>query len=214
MKFLRIRILIRAIVLLILLNSAVSLPAFATSADLRRLFHNTFYSSLYEARRCGKNVFSFIDLARQHSIPIESATIVRIENKGYKNFGLVRGWQAREGGARIRAASHDSAGGRLQFHPGSRNWEFHVFLVQDGLVFDFDFSNHPVVLPLRTYVMAMFGSVGQASHQDRYSMPAPPLDEYRVSLTPAKAYLDQTCPNDSCVHHLKLVSYLDQTAPE
>lgn len=40
---------------------------------------------------------------------------------------------------------------------GASKWQFHAFVVIDGLVYDADFSDRPTVLPLDEYLFKMFG---------------------------------------------------------
>ena len=183
----------------------VSVSAQAENFKLTELFMNSFYSDLYQPRKCGKNILSFVDLAAQNAVHVKGATIVKIENGGFSNLGMTKGWMAREGGSRIRTESPDSAGGRLKFHPGSANWYFHVFLVESGFVYDFDFGNAPRVLPLQQYVQQMFATPPNATEI------AARVEDYRVELISAEAQLERQSssnPAEPTVVKMKLTEYL------
>jgi hypothetical protein len=80
---------------------------------------------------------AFIDLAHKRGIDMGRAHIVEIINEGNKTFGMVR--------ARVPRR-----------RSGDAYWYQHVVLDYNGVVFDFDFTEGPLVLERGDYAQAMF----------------------------------------------------------
>lgn len=114
--------------------------------ELAKIFQARFEVD-YEERRCGQNVLRLLEKARRAGIDARNARVIRVTNEGNSVFGMVNAEKAR---GRIRESTGE------QFPPGEKNWQFHVFLELDCYVFDFDFMNSPVVLPLHDYVELMY----------------------------------------------------------
>lgn len=93
----------------------------------------------YEARQCYDNTRRFLKEATQQSE--HTWYLLSVENKGFTTFGMINAELARNG----------------RGSPGESNWYHHVFaLDENGFVYDLDFTNHPKVLPLKTYLEEMF----------------------------------------------------------
>jgi hypothetical protein len=107
---------------------------------LQNLFENNF-QTFYEEKRCGKNIERFVRAAIESGIDLSGAEVVKIENSGGDTFGLVAAHQARY--------AEQSVEKPLGI---DMNWYFHVVLLADGYVFDFDFRNQPTLLDLRSYL--------------------------------------------------------------
>lgn len=120
-------------ILLLLLASQ-----FTFAADLprlRKVFQDN-YNTLYTPRACGKNIDKLVKLADANKIDLTNSYYVVLNNPG---FWMLQAFSARG----------------LKY--GDRqSWSFHVILVADNYVFDFDFNNRPTVVPFNTYIKEMF----------------------------------------------------------
>ena len=149
---------------------ALPLPSIAKADDsvnLKQLFTTQFVSG-YQPKECGRNIMAFVELAAQKQIPMESASILHITNRGQTELDAVWGLQAR--------------GGR-----GAERWIFHVVLESDGLIFDFDYGNSPNPVPTGEYFRTMFLD---AKHLPRNSFVRDPMSDYLVQRVPVSAYLN------------------------
>lgn len=147
----------RGLSLIYLISTVASISARA--ADLPRLrahFEETF-ASHYEPRLCGKNIARLIESAGEEAIDLEDAYFLKIESESF--------WQ-------LQAFSPRG------YAPGKRQpWSFHVVLVADGFVFDYDFTNRPRVLPADDYFFEMFVPQGPTD-----------LPQYRFEKTIRETY--------------------------
>lgn len=145
-----------------------------SAADLQGftdLFSTHFKGSFYKENKCGENIETLIRLALKQDLDVKGASLVYLENTGTWNFGLIDAHRAREQGPFI---DRELRGER---HPGHANWGFHVFLLVDGQVLDFDFENQPKILPIETYVRQMFFKASDSQElRDRK------LDIYKASV--------------------------------
>jgi hypothetical protein len=150
----------------------LSLPSFAGEKleSLKQLFADNF-NSIYESNRCGENILRLVKLAKSKGIDLSEARIIRITNVGGSDFDSVPVMRAREKGAIIKEIyeQYYNIGpyGHRQIKPvpnhirirneGPGRWVFfHAVLEFEDHIFDFDFTNHPRVLPSREYVQEMF----------------------------------------------------------
>ncbi|MEY4615337.1 MAG: hypothetical protein RJB66_297 [Pseudomonadota bacterium] len=70
----------------------------AQAADinaLNALFTDTFYGSFYRPLQCGQNAENLLRLAITKGIKLDNTYVIKLENKGYSNFGLVGAQKAR-----------------------------------------------------------------------------------------------------------------------
>lgn len=116
----------------------LSLSAQAAPQDLGTLFTQTFYSN-YVPRRCYDNITRLLNLAEKSGIDTSNANILYITNRGYSSLGLVNAELAR---------------GKIK--PSETNWQFHAILEMNGLIYDYDFMNSPLVLSIPQYFEKMF----------------------------------------------------------
>lgn len=133
-----------ALVLSLCIGSASAWAASPQDVErMKQLFATHFAApAIYQPGDCGNNIMSFINLAARSGIDLRDATIIRFKNEGDDNFGMVLAYPARNG--------------RGPGAPGQRFWDFHVVMDYDGWVFDFDFTNGPLVLKRGQYVPMMF----------------------------------------------------------
>lgn len=138
--------------------------AFATT--LETIFEDNFYT-LHVPNRCGQNILNFLKLAQKENIDLSRAEIVNVQN------GWVEPQYVRNEGYSPKAPG--PAG--LTRAPGKRYYDFHVFLIHENKVYDFDYGNKPVVHSLQTYLKKMWFT---GKEGDRF---------LGASLYPAEDYL-------------------------
>jgi len=107
------------------------------SADIQsllKLYRNNF-NQIYVPRFCHQNIKRFVALARSKNINIENSFVVSVE-----------------GGSFLKTSGFYS-----RFKPGQRVslGYFHVFLIADGYVFDFDLYR-PLAIKFLDYVTLQF----------------------------------------------------------
>ena len=168
-------------------------PAAADPARLTELFRDGFVS-MYAPGGCGNNILRLIQKAEEARIPLKDAQVIVLENEGGSVFGMLNVESARD-----------------ERWPGEKNWYFHVILVHGGLVYDFDYTNDPVVDTVESYLERMF------LHEER----RPPdgflvgrehkLNEYSVRSVSARDYLRARTRNEKPKYSEKiwLRQYLD-----
>lgn len=118
-----------------------SYGAFANA--LFPLFEKHFHEK-YEPRYCGKNAQRFIEALQSAGEDLTRFYLVMIENKGGSVFGMLNAERAR--GWRFDKPAEEEV-----------NWYHHVFVLDDrGMVYDFDFTVTPQILPIGDYLEAMF----------------------------------------------------------
>lgn len=157
----------------------------ADKHPLTELFEQSFDSEVYEQRFCGRNIMRFVDLAEARGLDLRGAAIIRIENAGVSNFGMVKAFLAREGGAVIREPRENGKPYR-HYHAGETNWYMHVILDYRGIIYDFDFTNEPRVLKKSDYFRAMFlpeTAAARKKHAARIGQ------DYSVTVLPVSQYL-------------------------
>ena len=146
---------------------------------LQKLFQENF-RTLYVPNKCGTNIDKFVKLADKERIDLTNSYVAVLENPGF--------WNLQAFGAR-------------GLKPGDRQpWYFHVILIADDKVLDFDFGNSPRVIPFKTWVKEMFVPKGKVDVPYDYKKDLPyfEFDYYEVhdylrnngqtSNTPKKTY--------------------------
>jgi len=117
--------------------------ASALAADikaLKKLFESTWTTNYVEGR-CGLNIENLVSKAMDENIDLSGAQIIGLKDIGGWMFGMVNAVQAREA---------------TRFGPGETNWYFHVFLLAEGMVFDYDFTNSPRIININEYMHEMY----------------------------------------------------------
>lgn len=148
----------------------------ADVAALQRLFEQNYRGSFYQQAQCGSNTEKLIRLAMRKGVDLSGASLVQLINTGFSNFGLVAAYKAREQGRLTGRGSADEPSREV----GQANWDYHAFVMADGLVFDFDFENYPTVLPVRDYAEEMFLPRGKAASPE---MRRKLFSEYEVQIS-------------------------------
>lgn len=109
----------------------------ASAADVRRLkevFVDNF-DRFYEWRMCGKNIHTLVTEAQRLKIDLKNAYVAKIEGAGiWETSGFYT---------------------RGEINKRSMLGYFHVILVADGYVFDFDLAE-PLVLKIEDYFRLQF----------------------------------------------------------
>lgn len=146
----------------------------AHAADLdgfSTLFAQHYKGSFYKQNKCGENIETLIRVALKQGIDVSGAELIYLENTGSWNFGLIDAHRAREQGPFVDPEV------REERKPGQTNWEFHIFLLVEGRVLDFDFDNQPKILPLNQYIPEMF-----FKYTDGQEVRAKKLKIYKASV--------------------------------
>lgn len=118
--------------LFLIMSLMLSFSTFAADIPaLKKLFLDN-YSNFYVPRNCGGNVGRLIEAAERENINLQGAYALNITGAGFLETS---GFFTRSGKINDRAM--------LGY--------FHVVMVADGYVFDFDLAK-PLVLPIEDYV--------------------------------------------------------------
>lgn len=148
--------------------------------ELLRQF-KTDFTKYYVENQCGSNILGFLGRAETKGININNAHILEISNKGFSLFGLINAEFARESGRLNPNSGIDG----IRNLPGETNWYHHVVLEMDGEIYDFDFGNSPVVLPVKAYFEKMFLDDKKASEGgERYIGRDEKLKTYEILVRP------------------------------
>ncbi len=131
---------------LILVNTLFFIAASAWASDRERLlplfsdrYHNAYFSG-----RCGDNIINFLRKANEQGIDTRNISMVLIQNKGFSGFGMVNAEAARDSVRGVPVASE-------------KNWYHHVIAIDsEGFVYDFDYTERPLITDLNTYAEKMF----------------------------------------------------------
>jgi hypothetical protein len=166
-------------ILLILLS--FSLLSFAqTEPVLYRQFKTEFHKN-YVQNQCGSNILGFLSRAESQGQRVYNAHILEITNKGFSLFGLINAEFARGAGRFNPNQANDG----IRNLPGETNWYHHVVLELDGYIYDFDFDNYPVVLPVKAYFEKMFlNDIKKSEGGDQYIGRDEKLKTYEVLIRP------------------------------
>lgn len=150
---------------------------------LNKLFKDTFWT-IYQPNYCGRNIESLGAEAVDRRINLKNAFVMEIRNAGFDMFGMVAAISAREEGRLIEPKPS-----RPPFrHTGTNNWHFHVVMLADGYVYDYDFMNEATVLKLEDYLDRMY--IPQKEWKNReYKLDK--VGAYEISLYPVESYLQE-----------------------
>lgn len=154
------------------------------SADLpklAKLFKGTFWS-IYQERYCGRNIESLSAQALEEKIDMRGAYIMEIRNAGFDTFGMVASLNARESG-RLYNPERSKPPFR---QPGGANWHFHVVLLADGVVHDYDYGNTAQPIRMDHYFEKMF-IPSERLKDIQYKKKK--IGAYEISLYPVDDYL-------------------------
>lgn len=113
---------------------ATSTAKAADVEQLSQLFQNN-YNSFYQPRMCGQNTVRLIQAAQNLNIDLSNSYVLKIVGGGF--------WETSGFYTRNKPNDRDMLG------------YFHMVLVADNYVFDFDL-NEPLVLPLEDYIRLQF----------------------------------------------------------
>lgn len=115
------------------------------AGTLEKLFEDNFFT-LHVPNRCGQNIMNFLKLAEKENFDLSGAEIINVEG------GWVEPQYVRNEGYAPKVPG--PAG--LVHKPGRKYFYFHIFLIHDGKVYDFDYGNTPVVPSIKTYFKKMW----------------------------------------------------------
>jgi hypothetical protein len=121
-------------------------------AQIDKYFKEYFYEGELSARHCGQNISNFIQyLAKNNFKDVTNIDVVSMTSPSHPwSFGRV---------VSIQSRWSDKAQGEI----AHQNFDFHVFAIYKGLVYDFHFTKEPTVVPLDEYLERMYvPSVGFA----------------------------------------------------
>lgn len=127
------------------------------AADLPKLqsLFKTNFNSFYAPRFCGQNIERLVRAADEKRIDLTNSYVAVLKHDGF--WGL-------------QAFSARGVVGQRQ------PWGFHVILIADNYVFDFDFTNQPKVLPMKQYFPEMFTSKGNTDNGYTFKKELPYID--------------------------------------
>lgn len=117
--------------------------SFATT--LKQLFTENFYT-IHRPGFCGQNIMNFLKLADEKGIDLRGAEIINVDG------GWVAPLYVRNEGYAPKVPG--PAG--LTHQPGEKFFYFHIFLVFEGHVYDFDYGNSPVMPKINEYFKKMW----------------------------------------------------------
>lgn len=150
---------------------------------LKNLFQRSFYTDMYTPNYCGRNIESFVREAMRDGINLDNAHIVQITNAGFDMFGMVAALSAREQGRLIVPTPTKPPFREIS----NTNWNFHVVLIADGEVFDFDYMNKATVVKLPRYLDGQFIPV---KYRRDLKYIKNKIGPYKFALHPAEKYMD------------------------
>ncbi len=93
----------------------------------------------YQPTECGNNISRFLKKLQKRNVRLSEAQVITVSPQ-FDGL-LINAERTRTG----------QSGATTE-----QNWYFHVFLLLEGKVFDFDFMNRPAVLPIARYLDQMF----------------------------------------------------------
>ncbi len=171
-------------VYLLLESLSFSISFAADFKALKSLFEGSWTSN-YVENRCGENIERFVSLAMDKGIDLDGVEIIRLVDHSGWMFGMVNALEARESGRFIEPKPSQAP-----FNlPGESNWYFHAFLLVEGKIFDYDFTNAPKVISFKDYLHEMYlprdkwkDLKYKESKMRRYEIEAFPAEEYILRL--------------------------------
>lgn len=150
---------------------------------LKDLFRRSFWTGMYQENYCGQNIERFVRAAQKEGINLDNSYVIQIVNAGFDTFGLVSALSVREQGKKFDPAPKQPPYRDI----GWMNWNFHVVLVADGEVFDFDFMNQATVYKLPKYLDEQFIPVAKRADV-KYKKDK--IGPYRLSIYPTYDYME------------------------
>ena len=141
--------------------------------------------------------------AQAANLNLSGASILKITDPFGYTFGLVSAVQAREAGRLMVPARV-----KPERAPGKNNWEFHVVLLIEGKILDYDFTNEPRILSAHEYFNYMF--IPREKMTD-LNYRQNKLKSFRVTTYPATEYisrLDQRLGITAIEKESKLAEFL------
>lgn len=189
----------------LILLALFSLQSFAADvAGISKIFKQTFWTSHYEERFCGKNIEGLVRKAMDQGLDLNNAYIVQITDTSGFMFGMVAAVSAREGGPFIQPRQQNPSN-----LPGEKNWYFHVVLKVDDKILDYDFTNDPKVLTMKEWLKEMW--IPKEKMNDlayrQYKMKG-----YKITTYPAEDYIIRQNQRLG-VSAIEKVSYLKDYMP-
>lgn len=127
---------------------ALTLSLFVTGAwatTLEALFEDNFFR-IHVPGHCGQNILNFVKLAQKENIDLTDAVIINVDS------GWVEPQFVRNGGFSPKVPGPEG----LIYPPTKRYYYFHVFMIHEGKVYDFDYGNTPTVPALPEYFKKMW----------------------------------------------------------
>jgi hypothetical protein len=115
------------------------------ASTLKQLFSENFYT-IHKAGYCGQNILNFLKVADEKGIDLRGAEIINVDG------GWVSPLYVRNGGYTPKIPG--KAG--VTFAPSEKLYYFHIFLIHEGHVYDFDYGNTPVVPKIGEYFKKMW----------------------------------------------------------
>jgi hypothetical protein len=167
-------------IFLIVLICCAPLTFAQKNPELLKQFKSDFIQN-YVENQCGANILGLLRRAESKGINLHNSHILEISNKGFSLFGLINAEFARAAGRINPNVGVDG----IRNLPGENNWYHHVVLEMDGEIYDFDFGNAPVVLPVKVYFEKMFLDDKKSSEGgERYIGRDEKLKTYEILVRP------------------------------
>jgi hypothetical protein len=144
------------------------------SADrgLPELFAETFYSVDYVENECRENIFRFVESASANGLELRNAEIWMIEDYSGRIDQGVTGVVARNPEAPSRTREN--------------RWDYHTVLFDDGMIYDFDFTNEPQPIEESAYWLEMYLTGKERSDK---STRLEKIGNYKITRYSAESYI-------------------------
>jgi hypothetical protein len=161
------------------------LPLSGVAADLpgmTRLFKKSFWTDHYEQRFCGKNIEKLVRKGLDAGVDLSGAEIIEITDISGWMFQMLNALQAREAGGLITPARVSPP----FRNPGEKNWHFHVVLLVEGRILDYDFTNEAQTPLFKAYLNEMFIPKNKRSDE---GYKRSKMSLYQITSYPAEDYI-------------------------
>lgn len=166
--------------------------AFADDNKVKELFENTFYSDHYQESLCATNITSFVQLAHRSGIDVSRFNILYIDDFGELYPTGVKAYRARNQGSFLPDFHlYQPTNNKLPIkEAGEINWLIHVVLEVNGMIYDFDYTNEPKVVDVKSYFEDMFmpRHILESSHIPNLSKKI--KNDYTVEIVTAAEYFE------------------------
>lgn len=137
--------------------------SFASADEIGKIFKETWTSG-YTRSECFKNIVALLKRSHAANANIYNANLIHITNKGTTVFGMVNAEHARG-----------------NFSAQESNWYFHAILENNGMIYDFDFGQAPVITTKKQYFEKMFFSDIKGKGKF-YVAPETKMNDYEVTI--------------------------------